>query len=159
MKMRLVRVPNGYAFADADSAKAGEKHRLGETVDASVVKPRSNAFQRKFFALLRFAFDYWEPGEGDAGGQAYKGQAVEKDFDRFRADVTILCGFYTPVFNARGEVRLEARSIAFSEMEPEDFLRLYNTAISVLMRLVMRSRGFTQRQLERAVDELLRFDG
>jgi len=158
MKLNLVRVPNGYAYADADSARAGEKHKLGERVQASVVKPRSNKFQRKFFALLRFAFDYWEPDEGDAPAE-YRGQVIEKDFDRFREDVTILCGFYTPVWNARGELRMQAKSIAFSEMEPEEFLRLYNTAIGVLMRLVMRSKGFTERQLEQAVDELLRFDG
>lgn len=158
MKLNLVRVPNGYAYADADSARAGEKHKLGERVQASVVKPRSNRFQRKFFALLRFAFDYWEPAEGDTPAE-YRGQVIEKDFDRFREDVTILCGFYTPVWNARGELRMQAKSIAFSEMEPEEFLRLYNTAIGVLMRLVMGSKGFTERQLEQAVDELLRFDG
>lgn len=158
MKLNLVRVPNGYAYADADSARAGEKHRLGERVQASVVKPRSNRFQRKFFALLRFAFDYWEPDEADTPTE-YRGQVVEKDFDRFREDVTILCGFYTPVWNARGELRMQAKSIAFSEMEPEEFLRLYSTAIGVLMRLVMKSKGFTERQLADAVDELLRFDG
>jgi hypothetical protein len=158
MKMTLVKVPNGYAYADADSARAGESHKMGERVVANVVKPRSNKFQRKFFALLRFAFDYWEPAEGDTPPE-WRGVTIEKDFDRFREDVTILCGFYTPVWNARGELRMQAKSIAFSEMEPEDFLRLYNTAIGVLMRLVMRSKGFTEQQLSQAVDELLRFDG
>lgn len=158
MKMRLVKVSNGYAFADADSARAGEKHKLGEKVEANVVKPRSNAYQRKFFALLRLAFDYWEPEQGEAPIE-YRGQPIEKDFDRFRADVTILCGFYTPVWNARGELRCEAKSIAFSEMEPEDFDRLYRTAIGVLIDLVMRAKGFDERELERAVDELMRFDG
>lgn len=158
MKLRLVRVPNGYAFADSESATAANKHKLGEAVMATVVKPRSSPFQRKFFALLKFAFDYWEPGDADEPVM-YRGQLVEKDFDRFRSDVTILCGFYTPVWNARGEMRLEAASIAFSEMEPEDFLRLYNTAIGVLMKMVMQSKGFTQDQLDAAVDNILRFDG
>lgn len=158
MKLSLVRVPNGYAFADAESAKAAEKHRLGESVSATVVKPRSSKFQRKFFALLRLAFDYWEPSAGDSPSE-YKGVPIEKDFDRFRSDVTILCGFYTPVWNARGELRLEARSISFAEMEPEEFAQLYNTAIGVLMKLVMRAKGFSEAELERAVDELLRFDG
>lgn len=158
MKLRLVRVPNGYAFADSDSAKAADKHKLGEAVMATVVKPRSNPFLRKFMALLKFAFDYWEPGDAD-DPVMYRGQLVEKDFERFRSDVTILCGFYTPVWNARGEMRLEAASIAFSEMEPEDFLRLYNTAIGVLMKMVMGSKGFTQDQLDAAVDNILRFDG
>jgi hypothetical protein len=157
MKLSLVRVPNGYAFADADSARAAEKHRLGTRVTASVVKPRSSPFQRKFFALLKFAFDYWEPAEADVPLE-YRGQPIEKDFERFRKDVTILCGFYHPVWNARGEMRLEADSLAFDEMEPDDFGRLYSTAIGVLMRLVMESRGFTREQLEAAALEIERFD-
>lgn len=158
MKLRLVRVPNGYAFADADSAKAAEKHKLGEAVVATVVKPRSSPFQRKFFALLKFAYDYWEPGEADMPAE-YRGQVIEKNFDRFREEITILCGFYTPVWNVRGELRLEARSIAFSEMEPDDFRKLYNSAIGVLMQLVMRSKGFTPEAMDDAVNTLLRFDG
>lgn len=157
MKLRLVRVPNGYAFADAESAKAAEKHRLGETVQASVVKPRSTPFQRKFFSMLKFAFDYWEPGESGEAVE-YRGQRVEKDFERFRKDITILCGFYHPVWNARGEMRLEADSIAFDEMEPEDFERLYNTAIGVLMKQVMASKGFTPAQLRHALRQLEQYD-
>ena len=155
MKLNLVRVTNGYAYADAESAKQGERHRLGERVTATVVKPRSNKFQRKFFALLRFAFDYWEPAEG-AEISTYEGQPIEKNFERFRSDVIILCGWREPVWNARGELRVEAKSIAFSEMEPDEFAELYRTAIGVLMRLVMGSKGFTAAELERAVDELLR---
>lgn len=156
MKLRLVRVPNGYAFADADSARAAEKHRLGETVQASVVKPRSRPFHRKFFALLRFAFDYWEPEEADTPTE-WRGHQVEKSFERFRKDVIILCGHGHPVWNARGELRVEADSIAFDEMDQETFDQLYSTAIDVLMRLVMRSKGFTEEQLRDAVDEVMRF--
>lgn len=157
MKMNLVRVPNGYAFADSDAVRQGEKHRLGERVTADVVKPRSNKFQRKFFALLRFAFDYWEPAEG-AEISTYEGQPIEKNFERFRADVIILCGWREPVWNARNELRVEAKSIAFSEMDADEFAELYRTAVGVLMRLVMRSKGFTEAELEQAVEELLRFD-
>ena len=157
MKLRLVRVPNGYAFADAESAKAAEKHRLGETVNASIVKPRSSPYHRKFMVLLRFGFDYWEPSE-QAEPVMFRGHVVEKDFERFRGDITILCGFYRPVWNAKGEMRIEPLSIAFDEMEPEDFARLYSTAIGVLMRQVMSSKGFTEETLRRAVDELSRFD-
>lgn len=156
-KIELIRVPNGYAFATADAVTAAAKHKVGEKVVANVVKPRSNKFQRKFFALLRFAFDYWEPAETDTPLE-YRGHVVEKDFDRFRADVTIMCGFYTPVWAANGEMRLMPKSIAFSEMEPEEFGRLYSTAISVLMRLVMQAKGFTADQLEDAVENILRFD-
>lgn len=157
MRLNLVRVPNGYAFADSDAAKEGEKHKLGERVRADVVKPRSNKFQRKFFAMLRFAFDYWEPAEG-AEVTTYQGEPIEKNFDRFREDVIILCGYRNPIWNVRNELRVEAKSIAFAEMDAEEFAQLYSTAIGVLMRLVMRSKGFTEQDLEAAVDELMRFD-
>ena len=157
MKIKLVRVPNGYAFADAEGAKAAEKHKLGSAVMASIVKPRSSPYQRKFFAMLRFAFDYWEPGEG-AEPVSYKGHVPEKNFDRFRSDITILCGFYHAVYAANGELRLEADSIAFDEMEPADFDRLYNTAIGVLLRLVLSAKGFSEAHLREAVDQLQAFD-
>jgi len=156
MKLEMIRVPNGYAFATAEAANDASSHRVGERVVFNAIKPRSNKFQRKFFALLRFAFDYWEPSEGEA--IQYKGHQVEKDFDRFRQDVTIMCGFYTPVWGANGDMRLVARSIAFTEMEPEDFARLYSAAISVCMRLVMKSKGFTAQMVEDAVEHILRFD-
>lgn len=159
MKIRLVRVPNGYAFADAEGAKAASRHRLGDAVLCDVVKPRSVPFQRKFFALLTFAFDYWEPGVDEDGVvPEYRGMPIEKSFDRFRKDVIILCGFHHPVWNAKGELRLEADSIRFDEMEADDFLRLYNTAIGVLMKLVMRSKGFSERALRDAIAEIERFD-
>ena len=158
MKLDLVRVPNGYAFADADSARAGEKHKLGQRVRATVVKPRSSPFQRKFFSLLRFAFDYWEPSEAE-NPVTWRGHVVEKDFDRFREGVIILCGFGRPVFAVNGDVRMEAESIAFDEMEPEDFHRLYKAAIGVLQRLVMASKGFSPEELEAAVEQIWRYDG
>lgn len=157
MKLRLVRVPNGYAFADSESAEAANKHKVGTTVLATVVKPRSSPFQRKFFSMLRFAYDYWEPDVG-AEPQSYKGHVPEKNFERFRSDVTILCGFYRAVYAANGELRLEALSIAFDEMEPADFERLYTTAIGVLLRLVLSAKGFSEAHLREAVDHLQAFD-
>lgn len=156
MRLHLVRVPNGYAFADGRSAKEGEKHRLGERVIAEVKKPRSHAFHRKFFALLQFAFDYWEPGDAATPAE-YHGMPIEKSFDRFRDDVIVLAGFGTPVWNARGELRLVPRSVSFAAMDAEEFERLYSASVDVCMRLVLRSKGFTREALDRAVEELEKF--
>ena len=158
MRLRVVRVDGGYAFADAASAAAAARQKIGDQFVADVVKPRNNGFHKKFFALLRFAFDYWEPTEA-AEQLVYRGESVQKSFKRFRHDVTILCGFYTPTYNARGEVRLEPRSISFSSMEPEEFEELFSTAIDVLLRMVMESKGFNAETLRRAADEIVRFDG
>jgi hypothetical protein len=156
--INLVRVPNGYAFADAEAVEVGKRHRLGERVRAKVVKPRSLPYHRKFFSLLQFAFDYWEPDDAEVPAE-YRGMRIEKSFARFRDDVIVLAGFGTPVWNARGELRLVPRSIAWSEMDADEFDQLYKASIDVCMRLVMRSKGFTREALDRALEELEKFSG
>ena len=52
MKLDLVRVPNGYAFADADSARAGEKHKLGQRVRATVGQRNRRDRSREFQPAL-----------------------------------------------------------------------------------------------------------
>jgi hypothetical protein len=41
---------------------------------------------------------------------------VQKNFDQFRKDLTILAGYYESTINLRGEVRLIAKSLNFSAM-------------------------------------------
>lgn len=158
MKLRLVRIPKGYAFADAESADAAKSHHLGDHVVADVVRPRSNKYMRRYFALLRLGFDFWQPVGPDGKPMTYRGRPVEKDFGRFRGDIAILAGFYRPVWNARGELRVDPLSIGFASMDEPTFERLYSKTIDVLIELVLGAHGFTREQVDAAVEELLRFD-
>lgn len=152
MKMRLVRTLAGYAPADAESEEfARKRHKPGQVVTADVVVPRNHKFHRKFFALLNLGFQYWEP---DA---THKGRPVLKDFERFRSDVIILAGFYDVVVNLNGELRLEPKSIAWHKMEDDEFERLYQASIQVLLDKVLGAKGFDRAEIDRVVDELLRF--
>ena len=74
--------------------------KMGEVVSCEATKPRNYRFLRKYFALLNLAFDYWEPPEGQ-----YKGQTIEKEFERFRKDVQIMAGYGRPVWNINSEIR------------------------------------------------------
>ena len=108
----LVKTPGGaLAPADEEARALVEKLKAGQGVRATIKRARNVRFHRKAFALFKLAFDVWEPETP----QTYKGEAVSKDFDRFRKDMTILAGFYKAVYNARGEVRNDesrrARSI------------------------------------------------
>ncbi len=96
---------------DEEARALVEKLKAGQGVRATIKRARNVHFRRKAFALFKLAFDVWEPETN----QTYKGEAVSKDFDRFRKDMTILAGFSKAVYNARGEVRLEAESLSLRQ--------------------------------------------
>lgn len=152
----LVKTLNGaLAPADTEASAFIEKLKTGQGVRATVRKARNVKFHRKAFALFKLAFEAWEP----TTPLEYQGLPVAKDFDRFRKDMTILAGFYKAVYNARGEVRLEAESLSFSGMDDERFGQVFRAVLSVVWNRVLRAAGYaSEEEVERVVNELMRFD-
>lgn len=155
MKIELIVTQTGYAPANEEAIAARRKyHKPGALVVANVTVPRNNKFHRKYFALLKMAFDQWEP----PADHTFKGHPIEKDLERFRHDVTIMAGFYTPVWNLKGEMRIEPKSISFESMDPEAFDALYSKTIDVLLKMVLSERGFTKESVDDLIGQLLNFD-
>ncbi len=113
---------------------------LGKPVKVKVTQVRNYEFHKKYFALLNLAFDYGEPPEGKAD-KLMKVIKIspEKNFDRFRADVTILAGYYTATYRLNGDVRLEPKSISFSAMSEDEFEELYTKTIDVIVKHVLKN--------------------
>lgn len=109
------------------------KLEAGEISSVEFVFPRNPRFHRRFFALLQVGFDAWEPNRKR---KSYKGIAMEKNFDQFRKDITILAGYSTQTFDLRGRMILDAKSISFSSMDDIQFEALYQSVITVLLREV-----------------------
>jgi len=153
----LVKTPNGALIPADETARAlVAKLKAGQGVCAAVRRVRNVKFHRKFFALFKLAFDVWEP----VTPLEYKGLPVAKDFDRFRKDVTILAGFYKPVYNVRGELRLEAESLSFASMDEERFEAVFRAVLTVIWNRVLKAAGYaSEAEVERVVNELMRFDG
>ena len=122
----------------------------GQIIRGEFKKVRNYEFHKKFFALLQVGFDAWESPDLE-----YKGEKVEKNYERFRKDVTILAGYYQPVTNVKGEIRLEAKSISFAKMDAEEFEKLYSDVVNVLLHKVLKN--YTHDDLERVVQEVLNF--
>ncbi len=152
MTEALLRKIQGGALipADDESAEALTRIKAGDMVRVKWSRPRNVKFHRKFFAMLGVGFDAWEPPE-----LAHKGLPVQKNFERFRKDVVIAAGFYEPVANLKGEVRAEAHSISFGNMEEDEFEKVYGAVANVLLQKVLRN--YTRGDLDRVVEELLRF--
>lgn len=140
MKAYLRKLANQTLMPDnQESADYIRSLKIGAVVSAEVKRPRNYEFHKKWFSLVEVGFDYYEPEV------EYKGQVIEKNFNRFRKDITILAGFFHMVPSLRGGARAEADSIAFAHMSQEDFELLYSKTIDVLLKFVMTQ--FTRDEL------------
>lgn len=154
-EMIMIRQPGGtLAPATDEDAELLRKIKAGAAVRVEVKQVRNYKFLQKWFTLAKYAFDIWsetiEPME-------YKGQAVAPEFDRFRKDLIILCGHFNAVYNVRGEVRLEAKSISFAGMTEETFEALYSKTIDVILAKILGGRGMTEDKLRNHVENVLHY--
>ena len=148
----LMKVSNILVPHDEAAAAFIQKMKAGELTHADFKRVRNYKFHKKYFVLLDFAFEQWEP----RGGLTYKGMPVAKNKERFRKDLIILAGFYESTVNIRSEVRLEAKSISFAQMDEIEFEALYNETINVILQRVLTK--YTRDDLDAVVERLLRFD-
>lgn len=156
MEIILTKLPNGMLApateADADLLK---KVKAGAGVRVELKRIRNYQFHKRWFALVSYAFDMWSEITGPV---EYRGEVIQPNMDRFRKDLTILAGYYDRVFNVRGEMRLEARSISFANMSQEDFERLYSATIDAVLGKVLTGTRLTEEQLRNYVDQVMSFD-
>lgn len=133
------------------------KKKLGVTILVEPREMRNGPFFRKWWALVKLGYDYWSEG---AATIEYRGQPVLPEFDRFRKDVTILAGFYRPVVNIKGEVRIEPESLKWASMSEKTFSKLYEATIQVLLSKVFNGRvckQWTEEQLRGVASQILDF--
>ena len=73
--------------------------------------------------------------------------------------MTIMAGFYEPVFDAAGRARLVAESLSFSTMTEDRFQQVYRAVLGVVWNRILKRAGYrTEAEVERVVEELLRFE-
>ena len=140
--------------ADEQSAKFVGKLIKNDVVTSDFVKPRNYRFHRKWFALVKFAYEHWQPSHlQDA---KWKDVIPEKSFDRFRKDLIIMTGRYDAVYRVDGSVRIEAKSISFASMDEEEFQKLWNSTTTVILDKVLMN--YTLDDLKQVVAKLEQFD-
>lgn len=152
------KLPGGILspVSDEDKAKI-DKVKAGNVVKVRWSLPRNYAFHKKFFALVKFAFDYWEPPEiePDPEQKWRKKITPEKNIERFRKDLIILAGYYESYYRVDGTVRIEAKSIAFGNMSQEKFDKLYSAVHKVILDKVCTQ--FTDKMLDDVVEMAMSF--
>jgi hypothetical protein len=150
MDIILTKGPFGLFPADDTEAEKLAKLKKGVFVKCKVSTMRNPHFHRKYFALLNFAFDQWEPENKD---QQRWNLTPQKNFDQFRKDMAILAGFYDYVCRVKGESTIAAKSISFGSMSQEDFEKLYSKTVDIILERFLNN--YTAQELDRVVNELL----
>lgn len=154
MEMLLLRTPVGFIPAGDAELEKCRRVKMGATIRAEVTQPRNYRFLQKWMVLATLAFDRWSE---TCEPQEYKGVPVEPNFERFRKDLVVLCGYYTPVYNVRGECRLEADSLSFAKMDEETFEKLFSQTITAILKHILPNAGLSEESLRTMTDEVLRF--
>jgi len=150
MDIQMQKAANGILVpSDEEAQQELSKLKLGQPVRVTIVRQRNYHFLQKWFALINFAFDYWEPPEIDGKHKV----TPEKSLDRFRKDVTILAGYYDATYRLNGEVRIEAKSISFASMNEEDFEKMYSKTIDVVIRHVLPE--YTESELRKQIEDVI----
>lgn len=110
-----------------------------------ISQPRNYKLHKKFFSMVKCAYDLWEPN-GVEG--------VAKSFDNFRSELTILCGHYETVFSVHGSsFKLIPKSISFAKMDEQTFKNLYSTAIDIILKNVLKN--YTKDDFEEVVLKII----
>lgn len=146
------RLDGSFVPSDPQTQELADKVRVGRVIHGKFSQMRNPRFHRKFFALLNFAFDLWEPGEIDS-----KYGQPEKNFERFREDVTILAGFYHVSIRLDGSTRIEADSISFANMDQERFESVYNGVLNVLLKRIPSMMVMDADEVNNVVDQIIGF--
>tara|TARA_R110000822_G_C15338773_1_gene495912 strand:- start:28503 stop:28955 length:453 start_codon:yes stop_codon:yes gene_type:complete len=126
-----------------------KRFKFGDVMTINPVKARNPKFLSKFFAMLNVGYDAFEPVT------EYKGQPVQKNFDKFRDDVTILAGYYDITVGMKGEPIAVAKSISFGKMKEEEFEKLYSSVANVILTRILTN--YTKDDLDNVVNNVLGF--
>lgn len=143
MKIHLRKVSGGLYPVSEQDKEYVDKLKLGDIIHFDVKKLRNPDFHRKYFALLNFLYDHFEPVTG------------EKNFSQFREDATILAGYYEQHVRLNGDTRTVAKSISFGAMSAEDFEKLYSNTINVGLKYIVKN--YAREDLDNVLNNLMEF--
>jgi hypothetical protein len=126
--------------------------KIGAEVHGNMRQKRILWKHRKYFALLKIAYDNWTPGEINS-----QYGVPMKNFERFRKDVAILTGHFELVIRVDGSSRPEAKSISFSKMDQIEFDKLYSKTIDLMIKNIYGHENMTAERMNELVDQFIRF--
>jgi len=112
MELIAKKTPIGFEVLSQDVDKLF-KLKNGEMFKVKVVRPRNLNFHRKFFGMLRLAFD---------------NQEVYEDFDVFEEVIKLGIHHVSCFYMPNGYPCYKSKSISFAKMSQDEFEEFYEKA-------------------------------
>lgn len=132
LKIQCIKIEGGgllpYNERELERMKRFKNEELYEV---EIKATRDPAFHRKMFAFFSFCFEHWA-----ADKTQYECMFEHGQFEVFRKNLTVFAGYYEQYWNLKGEVRVEAKSLSYAAMEPEEFEQCYNAMINAAIKHV-----------------------
>ena len=134
MEIHLVRTSTGLRPYTDDDYEEMKKIKVGSIVKANIVRPRNVKFHRKFFSLIRAAWDCLTEQQ----------RTNLRSVDTFREQLLITSGFSEPLYDLNGQKFLErAKSISIAKMAEPAFNEGYSRCLEPLLVILM-ANGITE---------------
>lgn len=132
-KYPMIKAAGG-VFCPADEMYLDKLNRFenGGLYEIEIKKVNNPALHRKLFSFFKFCFDHWSAENSDV-------QFADevKQFNHFRKRLTILAGyFYEFVDFDTGEIRKEAQSLKFDEMDDIERGKVLSAVINAALKHV-----------------------
>lgn len=134
MKVSMIKSIGG-ALVPADDLQAEKLKKFDNFTmyEVDIKQRRNPAFHGLVFAFFKFCFEHWD------GQTVHEHVSNHEQFDRFRKDLTILAGFYDQTVRLNGDMRLEAKSLAFGAMDEAEFKECYTALINAVCKHIFKS--------------------
>lgn len=127
MEIHLVRTSTGLLPYTDDDYEEMKKIKVGSIVKANIVRPRNIKFHRKFFSLIRAAWDCLTEQQ----------RINLRSIDTFREQLLITSGFSEPLYDINGQKFLErAKSISFAKMDEPSFNEVYSRVLDTILTIL-----------------------
>ena len=150
MQLEMLKMAGGMlAPLDDMQAEVLMKFKTGEQYQVEIKKARNPAFHRKVFAFFKFCFNHWAADKTE-----WEHFDERKQFDTFRKHLTVLAGFYESTYNIKGDLRIEAQSLSYGNMEQAEFESCYKALISAAIKHI-----FNDSTDENTLNQLYAFFG
>ena len=129
VEIQMMKQPGGLLLPAFDTeAERLEKFKTGFIYPVEIKQSRNPGFHGKAFSFLQFCFEHWSADKTDA---RFKTSAAQ--FDTFRKNLTVLAGYKDVTFTIDGRLRVDAKSLAFNQMDQAEFEECYSALINAAL--------------------------
>lgn len=127
MDIHLIRTSLGLQASTDEDYELLHKIPMGKEVKAHITQPRNPRFHRKFFALIRAAWDCITEQQ----------RKNLRSAEAFREQLLITSGFSEPLYDITGQKFLErAKSISFAKMDEAEFSEVYSKVLDTILTIL-----------------------